>query len=394
MMMKQYDFDRYIERRGTDCVKYDLNGLIFGKEDLLPMWVADMDFEVPDFIREAITDRAAHPVYGYTYRPRRFFETAANWMRKRHGWEVSPDAFSFSPGIVPALNMIVMEFSEPGDRILVQPPVYFPFFNAVTNHKRELVYNQLIEQNGQYQIDFDHLEEEFRKGVRIFFLCNPHNPVGRVWLEPELKQLAALAVKYQVLVISDEIHSDLLLFGNRHIPFASLGKEVADLTFTCMSPSKTFNLAGLYTSVVIATNPALKKGYERILDAVHVGGGCLFGQVAFEAAYIHGEAWLQQLNSYLEQNYTLLTGFLRKAVPGAVISPLDATYLVWIDFAFLGKDEAGLKRFMIEEASLGMNDGPMFGPGGKNHQRMNIGTTREVLSKGLEQLANAVVAAS
>ncbi len=386
----QYDFDKFIERKGTDSVKYDLNGVIFGKEELLPMWVADMDFEVPDFIREAITERAAHPVYGYTYRPRRFFETAANWISRRHGWEVSPDAFSFSPGIVPALNMIVMEFSAPGDRILVQPPVYFPFFNAITNHKRELVYNPLIERNGLYEIDFDQLELEFKKGVKIFFLCNPHNPVGRVWVEDELQRLAALVVKYQVLVISDEIHSDLLLFGNRHIPFASLGKEVADLTFTCVAPSKTFNLAGLYTSVVIATNPTLKKGYERILDAVHVGGGCLFGQVAFEAAYTHGEDWLQQLISYLEGNYNMLKAFMGKALPGAVISPLEATYLVWIDFAFLGKDEEGLKQFMIKEAGLGLNDGPMFGPGGANYQRLNIATTTKVLQKGLEQLANAV----
>jgi len=386
----QYDFDKLIERKGTDSVKYDLNGIIFGKEELLPMWVADMDFEVPDFIRTAIKKRADHPVYGYTYRPRRFFETAANWMSRRHGWEVSPDAFSFSPGIVPALNMIVMEFSAPGDRILVQPPVYFPFFNAITNHKRELVYNQLIERNGLYEIDFDQLEQEFKEGVKIFFLCNPHNPVGRVWVEEELKRLAALVVKYKVLVISDEIHSDLLLFGNRHIPFASLGKEVADLTFTCVAPSKTFNLAGLYTSVVIATNPELKKGYERILDAVHVGGGCLFGQVAFEAAYTHGDAWLQQLNSYLEGNYNMLKAFLEKALPGAVTSPLEATYLVWIDFAFLGKDEEDLKQFMIKEAGLGLNDGPMFGPGGANHQRLNIATTTKVLRKGLEQLAKAV----
>lgn len=391
-MMKIYDFDKYIERKGTDSVKYDLNGIIFGKEDLLPMWVADMDFEVPDFIREAILERATHPVYGYTYRPLRFFETAADWMGRRHGWNPGPEAFSFSPGIVPALNMIVMEFSKPGDRILVQPPVYFPFFNAVTMHDRVLVHNQLLEKNGLYEIDFDHIEEEFRKGVKIFFLCNPHNPVGRVWMEAELQKLAELVVKYQVLVISDEIHSDLLLFGKKHIPFASLGEEVADLTFTCVAPSKTFNLAGLYTSVVIATNPKLKKGYERVLDAVHVGGGCLFGQVAFEAAYTHGEEWLGQLISYLEGNFLMLTEFLGSAMPKAIISPLEATYLVWMDLAFLGKSEADLKQFMIQEAALGLNDGPMFGPGGANHQRMNIATTRAVLRKGLEQLANAVAA--
>lgn len=386
----QYNFDKYIERRGTDSVKYDLNGVVFGKTDLLPMWVADMDFEVPDFIREAIIQRASHPVFGYTYRPRRFFEAAADWMSRRHGWEISPDAFSFSPGIVPALNMLILEFTAPGDRVLVQPPVYFPFFSAVTNHKRELVYNQLMEKDGFYTIDFDQLEQEFKKGVKMFFLCNPHNPTGRVWTEEELKQLAALVVKYKVLVISDEIHSDLILFGNRHIPFASLGKEVADLCFTCVAPSKTFNLAGLYTSAVIAENPELKKGYERVLDAVHVGGGSLFGQVAFEAAYTKGDNWLEQLIVYLEGNYKMLTDFSSTSIPGMVISPLEATYLVWMDLSFLDMDQKALKQFVIEQAGLGLNDGPMFGPGGAHHQRMNIATTREVLRRGLEQLADAV----
>jgi len=242
-------------------------------------------------------------------------------------------------------------------------------------------------------MDFDHLEQEFKKGVKMFFLCNPHNPAGRVWTEKELKSLAELVVKYQVLVISDEIHSDLILFGNRHIPFATLGKEVADLCFTCVAPSKTFNLAGLYTSVVIATNPELKKGYERILDAVHVGGGSLFGQVAFEAAYIHGDSWLEQLIFYLEGNFKMLSEFIKTNIPGTIVSPLEATYLVWVDLSFLGMDEPSLKKFIIEKAGLGLNDGPMFGPGGEHHQRMNIACTREVLSKGLEQLNDAVAKA-
>jgi cystathionine beta-lyase len=311
-------------------------------------------------------------------------------MSRRHGWEVSPDAFSFSPGIVPALNMLILEFTSPGDRVLVQPPVYFPFFSAVTNHQRELVYNQLVEKDGLYTIDFDQLEQAFKRGVKMFFLCNPHNPTGRVWTEQELKQLAALVVQYKVLVVSDEIHSDLILFGNKHIPFASLGKEVAELCFTCVAPSKTFNLAGLYTSAVITENPDLKKGYERVLDAVHVGGGSLFGQVAFEAAYTQGDSWLEQLITYLEGNYQMLTEFISTAIPGMLISPLEATYLVWMDLSFLDMDQEILKKFVIEKAGLGLNDGPMFGPGGGNHQRMNIATTREVLRRGLEQLADAV----
>lgn len=386
----KYDFDRQIDRRGTDSVKYDLNGEVFGKPDILPMWVADMDFEVPDFIREAIARRLEHPVFGYTYRPRRFWEAAAGWMKRRHGWEVSPEAFSFSPGIVPALNMILMEYTRPGERIVIQPPVYHPFIHAARNHGRELVFNTLPEDRGVYSMDLVGLEEEFRKGVGLFIFCNPHNPVGRVWRQEELEELADLLVRYGVKVISDEIHSDLVLFGNRHIPLASLGKEVADLCFTCVAPSKTFNLAGLYTSAVITTNPELHKGYERILDAVHVGGGSLFGQVAFEAAYREGEQWLSELLEYLEGNYLYLRETLSSRIPDLGISPLEATYLTWLDLRFLGKEDEELKRFMIEDAGLGLNHGTMFGPGGSGHQRMNIATSRAVLEKALEQLIRAV----
>jgi cystathionine beta-lyase len=224
----------------------------------------------------------------------------------------------------------------------------------------------------------------------MLFLCHPHNPVGRVWRKKELEQLAGLCVKYGVLIVSDEIHSDLILFGNRHIPLASLGKEVADLTFTCVAPSKTFNLAGLYTSAVITTNPELKKGYDRILDAVHVGGGNLFGQVAFEAAYTHGDTWVDQLLKYLEQNYINLREFLDHSLPGIVVSPLEATYLAWLDLSFLGMDDKQLKRFVVEEARIGLNDGPMFGPGGEQHQRINIATPGKVLQRGLQQLSEAV----
>jgi len=386
----KYDFDQVPDRRGTDSVKYDLNGKVFGTENVLPMWVADMDFEVADFIREAIARRLEHPVFGYTFRPKRFWEAAAVWMKKRHGWEVDPEAFSFSPGIVPALNMILMEYTRPGERIVIQPPVYHPFIHAARNHGRDLVYNTLLEDQGVYSMDLGHLEEEFRKGVGLFIFCNPHNPVGRVWKKEELEALAELLVRYGVKVISDEIHSDLILFGNRHIPLASLGKEVADLCFTCVAPSKTFNLAGLYTSAVITTNAELRAGYERILDAVHVGGGSLFGQVAFETAYREGEQWLTQLLNYLEGNFRFLEQSLSKKIPGIRISPLEATYLAWLDLSFLGIGDDELNRFMIEDAHLGLNHGTMFGPGGSGHQRMNIATSRSVLERAVDQLVRAV----
>lgn len=386
----KYDFNKIINRKGTASVKYDLTEKIFGSGDVLPMWVADMDFEVGEFIIEALSERIKHPVFGYTYRPEKFFVTIASWMSRRHGWEISPKAIGFSPGIVPALNMCVLEFTEPGDRVVVQPPVYFPFFSAVSNHGRELVYNQLKQQKGYYEINFDSLEADFKGGAKLFFLCNPHNPVGRVWNRQELEKVAELCIRYNVLVISDEIHSDLILGDHTHIPLASLGKEIADLTITCMAPSKTFNLAGLYTSMVIATNPELKNRYEKVLDAVHVGGDNILGQVALEAAYTHGDDWLDQLLAYLEGNYQLLYRMLQSSVPEIVISPLEATYLVWLDLSFLGMDDKELNSFIVQKAGLGLNDGPMFGPGGEHHQRLNIATPSKVVEEGLGRLIRAI----
>jgi cystathionine beta-lyase len=286
-----------------------------------------------------------------------------------------------------------MEFTEPGDRIVVQPPVYFPFFSAVKNHDRELVYNQLLEKEGKYEMDFEQLEVEFKKGASMFFLCHPHNPVGRAWTRVELEKLASLCVQYNVLVVSDEIHSDLLLFGNRHIPLASLGKDIADLTLTCIAPSKTFNLAGLYTSAVVATNPELKLRYDRILDVVHVGGDNILGQVALKAAYTDGDEWLDQLIGYLENNYTLLSQLLQEAVPEVIVSPLEATYLTWLDFSSLGLDDKELKSFIIRKARLGLNDGPMFGPGGEQHQRINIATQSDVIREAVSRLTSAIAEA-
>lgn len=386
----RYDFDTVIDRRETSSVKYDLRGRIFGKEDVLPMWVADMDFAVPDFILDAIRKRLDHPVLGYTFRSDRFSDCVASWLKRRHKWKVETASIGFSPGIVPALNMCVLEFSDPGDKVVVQPPVYFPFFSAISNHGRELVHNQLVKRDKSYEMDLDYLEELFADGVKLFFLCNPHNPVGRAWSRDELQQLADLCVKYQVIVISDEIHSDLLLFGKRHIPFASLGKDIADLTLTCMAPSKTFNLAGLYTSVMIATNSLLMKRYEKILDAIHVGGDNILGQVALEAAYTSGDEWLDQLLVYLEKSFQAFSSVVNTAVPEMLISPLEATYLAWLDFSFLKLDDKGLREFIIHKAGLGLNDGPMFGPGGSQHQRLNLATPKKVLLEGAERLVAAV----
>lgn len=385
----KYDFDRVIERRGTDSVKYDLLQPLFGSEDVLPMWVADMDFAVPDFVRDAVIQRAEHSIYGYTVRPERYNESIAGWVSRRHGWSVDPGNIDFSPGVVPALVLCVLAYTEPGERILVQSPVYFPFFSSIENHGRELVNNQLVDNEGVYSMDFDDLEEKFRSGIKMMMLCHPHNPVGRAWTMEELQQLAALANQYDVLILSDEIHSDLLLFGQRHIPLASLGKEIASRTITCIAPSKTFNLAGLHTSAVIIEDPVLKEKYKKILEEIHIGGGNIFGFVALEAAYNHGDAWLEQLLEYLEGNFLLVKEFLEKNLPGTRVSPLEATYLAWINFETLGLDDKELMKLMVQEAGLALVDGPRFGAGGSQYLRMNFAAPRSVINMALNQMQRA-----
>ena len=292
-----------IDRRGTNSVKYDLSEKVFGHSDILPMWVADMDFPVADFILEAIAERIKHPLLGYTFRSESFSSAVTSWMQSRHDWKVETDSVCFSPGIVPALNMCVMEFSEPGDRIVVQAPVYFPFFTAVTNHGRELVYNQLVKRKGSMRWILTIWKQNSGKESSVFSLSSRTIRWVGCGQGQSLRRLANLCLKYKVMVISDEIHSDLLLFGNQHIPFASLGKEVADLTLTCMAPSKTFNLAGLYTSVLIATHPGLRKRYEKILDVVHVGGDNILDRWPLKRPTHTVTTGSDQLIAYLEKNY-------------------------------------------------------------------------------------------
>ncbi len=311
--------------------------------DVRPMWVADMDFAVPPFIVDAIISRARHPVYGYTFRPQAFFDSIISWMSRRHGWEVKKPWISFSPGIVPALNMAVLAYTEPGDRIIVQPPVYFPFFTAVRNHGREIVHNGLINRNGTYVMDFDDLEEKART-AKMLILCHPHNPVGRAWTREELETLAGICRKHEVLILSDEIHSDLIYNEGHHIPLLSL-PETANHTVSFYAPSKTFNLAGLSTSVLIIPDPVLRQKYEKTLDNLHIGMGNIFGSEALMAAYNQGEDWLRQLLQYLEGNYRYLEEFIGERLPEVGVTQTRATYLIWLDFRKLGMDDAKTEEF-------------------------------------------------
>ena len=326
-----YDFDEIIHREHTNCVKYDLRNEYFGKEDVIPMWVADMDFAVPPFVREALRKRAEHPVYGYTVLSDSYYRSIINWLEKKHHWKIQKEWISYSPGIVTALNLLVQAFSGPGDSVIVQPPVYFPFFNAVKTNNRKLVYNQLLEIDNRYFIDFDDLQKKAEEGARMLLLCSPHNPVGRTWTKEELERLGAWSLKYGVLIISDEIHADLVFEPFKHIPFAGMSEELSQNTISCIAPSKTFNLAGLSTSSVIISDKELRKKYSKTTERVHLSNN-IFGAIASEAAYTHGYEWLQQLMGYLQNNVNLVTRYFRDHLPEVKVTRPEATYLLWLDF--------------------------------------------------------------
>ena len=385
-----YNFDEIISREGTGSVKYDLRAGIFKKKDIIPLWVADMDFRTPDFVLGAIQKRLEHEILGYTLIPPSFYQSVVHWNRKRHHWEIQPDWISFSPGVVPALNLLVMTYTNPGDSVIVQPPVYFPFFTAVENHGRKLVTNPLRYAEGIYTVDFEDLESKIDRNTRMLFLCNPHNPTGNVWSPEVLKRIGEICLRNNIWLVSDEIHSDLIFKGFKHTPVASISDDIARITITCMSPSKTFNLAGLSTAYLIIPDRQLRLQYERTLDHVHVGAGNIFGFIAAEAAYNHGEDWLRQLMEYLEGNYRLLQEFLVKRLPMIKAVPPEATYLIWLDCSQLGLSPEALRSLMILEAGLGLNDGPQFGREGEGFQRINIACPRSVLYEALVKMHSAV----
>ena len=384
-----YNFDEIIERQNTASVKYDLRGTIFGKDDVLPMWVADMDFRTPDFIMEAIRERSAHEILGYSIRTDAYFDALIQWLKRRHNWQIQKEWVAFSPGIVPAVNMAVLAFTQPNDKIIVQPPVYFPFFGAVKDHQRELVYNPLIMKDGRYQMDYNNLEQLCRDGARMLILCNPHNPAGNAWKPGELKQMADICLKYDVMMVSDEIHSDLVNRGFKHTVLASLSPEISAQTVTMVAPSKTFNLAGLSTASVIIENPELFAQFSRTLDSLHIGMGNVFGNVAAQAAYTHGDEWLDQLLHYIDGNIQYLLDFVAAHLPQLQVIRPEATYMAWIDFSKLGLSDDELNQFVINKAGLGLNQGVQFGPGGEGFMRMNLACPRSVVEKGMAGLLEA-----
>ena len=379
------DFDKRIHRENTNNVKYDLRETYFGNKNLLPMWVADMDFESPDFITKAVIERANHLIYGYSFRPEGYYQSMINWVKRRLAWELQKEWLLFTPGIVPAINFSVHTYTEPGDGIIVQTPVYFPFFSAIKNNGRNLIENQLILSDGRYTMDFDDLEKK-AKDAKMLFLCNPHNPVGRCWTGEELQQLSEICLKNNVIVISDEIHNDLILPGFRHTPTALLSDEIAQNTVTCIAPSKTFNIAGLSTSTVIIQNDALRKKFESTLKKLHISSGNLFGTVASQAGYTHGDRWLDELLKYVSENFNYLGNVLENEFSTLKLIKAEATYLGWIDFRETGMTDKAIKDTLIQKAELGLSHGPIFGSGGSGFQRINLAAPRSVVEEAVERL--------
>ncbi|CAH1904066.1 Cystathionine beta-lyase PatB [Candidatus Nitrotoga sp. HW29] len=380
-------FDRDINRAGTASVKYDGRKNMFGTDEVIPLWIADMDFAAPPAVTRALAERTAHPVYGYTRYPDSLYESLINWLKRRHGWEVQREWIMMCPGVVPSLHAAIMAFVEPGESVIVQPPVYFPFFSAVTNTDRKLLQNPLHLENGHYAIDFDHLEQCAAQ-ARLLLLCSPHNPVGRVWHKPELERLLQIAKKYDLFILSDEIHADLIYPENKHTTLAMLAENSAHI-LTAVAPSKTFNIPGLNLSALIVPDPKHRAAVTRIFDRMHISASNPFSIVAFEAAYREGEKWLDELLAYLRDTRDYVENYLATHLPKIRLIKPDGTYLLWLDCRALGMSDAQLKHFFVHEAGVGMSPGVLFGEGGSGFMRMNIAAPRHVIVAALENIRKA-----
>lgn len=381
-------FDKIVDRRNTSSTKWDYCLQASGKADILPMWVADMDFMSPAPITEAIVKRAEHGIFGYTEIPDELIKAWTIWIKKRFNWEIKERSLLISPGVVTSVNTAVLAFTEIGDKVLMQTPIYTPFYSSIRDNGRELITSSLVNNNGRYEIDFLDLESKLATGVKMMLLCSPHNPIGRVWRMNELQEIIRLCKKYNVILVSDEIHSDLVYSGFTHIPIASLTQEVK--TVTLVSPTKTFNIAGLSLSGAIITDEELRRKFIDIMH--HTGAGILnvFGLVAAEAAYTRCGLWLDELLIYLEENLNVLVEYFEKYIPSIKVIRPEATYLAWLDCRDLPVNLDKLNEFFADKAGVWLNDGITFGKEGYGFVRINFACPRAVLLEGLSRIKKAV----
>ncbi len=387
--MNKYNFDEVIARTGTNALKIEVLKERYGRDDLIPLWVADMDFQSPIEISEAIIKRASHGIFGYTIPSEEYYNSIINWISKQHDWKVEKEWMSFIPGIVKGIAFVIDSFTSEEDKVIIQPPVYYPFRTIPALHGREVVDNQLIFNSRQYEMDFNSLKSSIDTACKLFILCNPHNPGGRVWSKEELHEIAEICYDNNILVISDEIHSDLAFKGHKHIPFASVSEKAAQNSITFMAPSKTFNIAGLSSSYSIIPNKSIRDKFHKYLEKNVLNEGDIFAYLSAQVAYEKGEDWLSQLKEYLWNNIQFVDKYLQDNIPQIKAVIPEASYLVWLDCRDLKLDQKELVDFFVNDAKLALNDGSMFGAGGEGFMRMNIGSPRSVIEQALINLKKA-----
>lgn len=386
-----YDFDKIVDRTGSGDLKHEVLAERYGRADLLPLWVADMDFETPEFITDALRRRLEHSLFGYTVEPKDYWPTVQKWIKDHHGWDVKREWLSYIPGIVKGIGMVINVFTQPDEKVIIQPPVYHPFRLTPEGNGREVVYNPLKENSdGSYSMDFDNLEEVADDKCKVLILSNPHNPAGIVWDKDTLARLAEFCYDHNILVISDEIHCDMALWGNTHVPFATASDKAAQCSITFGAPSKTFNIAGIVSSYSIIPNDEIRNRFYTWLAANELNEAPMFSPIATIAAFKNGEQWRKAMLHYVEQNILFMEEYCKTHLPK--IKPLrpEASFLVWLDCRALGLNHEQLIDLFVNKAHLALNDGEMFGKGGAGFMRVNVGTPRAILTKALEQLTEAV----
>ncbi len=387
----RYDFNENIDRSHSHAVKLERMKALFGRDDLIPLWVADMDFKSPPAIAEALRERVNHEIYGYTIAPDAYYQSITGWLAKRHCWQVEREAICFVPGVVKGFAFAIDQFTQPGDRVIIQPPVYHPFRMVTTALGREVVNNPLLLEEGRYRMDLKGLRTILsQQACKMLILCNPHNPGGRVWSPDELRELAEICHDNGVFVVSDEIHADMALAGYRHTPFATVSQKAVSNSLTLMAPSKTFNIAGIVSSFAVIPDKTIREQYQSYLEPRELNQGTLFAYTATTAAYEQGGEWLDEMLAYVQQNIETVVQFLNEQIPQIRPMRPEASFLVWLDCRDLKLTRSELVKLFVEKAGLALNEGSMFGPGGDGFMRLNVGTPRYNIEKALNKLKNAI----
>lgn len=386
----KFNFDKIIDRTNNFSAKWSEMNKNFGTNNLLPMWVADMDFLTAPCVMEALKDRLEQGIFGYTTRPSSYNESIVNWLDNRFSWKINQEWLMFSPAVITSISLLIQNLTQKNDKIMIQEPVYSPFHNIVESNERSLVISPLVKlDDGSYVMDYEDIEAKI-KDVKVFILCNPHNPVGRVWTREELTRLGEICLKHNVLVISDEIHSDIILKNHKHTPFASISKEFSENTITCMAPTKTFNLAGLQSSFLVISNPYYYEVMDKAFSILDIKRNNAFSLVATEAAYNYGEDWLYELIKYIEDNVDFAIDYIKNHIPQLKVKKPEGTYLLWVDFSNLNVDKKDLKNALINKGRIALSDGSSFGIGGDGYYRINLACPRSMVLEGLKRIEFAI----